>query len=140
MARRGPKEITDQHKAAMATGRTQGRVIKNYLDALEQNRPRRGRRRTVESITTRLSEIDAELDEGTDPVSRLSLVQERIDLGKELDVLSASRSAGDMAELQAAFVEVAAAYSTRRGISYAAWREVGVPAAVLRSAGVPRGS
>ena len=31
---------------------------------------------------------------------------------------------------------VAAAFSTRKGISKKAWREVGVPAAVLKRAGV----
>ena len=35
-----------------------------------------------------------------------------------------------------AFVAVAAAYSRRHHIAYATWREVGVPAAVLRRAGV----
>jgi hypothetical protein len=35
-------------------------------------------------------------------------------------------------------VEVAASYSARQGISYDAWREIGVPAAVLREAGVSR--
>ena len=72
MARRGPKEITDEHKAAMAAGRTEGRAIKNYLEALEQHRPKRGRRRTEESITARLATIEEEL-EGADPVKRLGL-------------------------------------------------------------------
>jgi hypothetical protein len=44
----------------------------------------------------------------------------------------------DMAALEQAFAEVAASYSDRQGISYASWREVGVPAAVLKRAGIAR--
>ena len=36
------------------------------------------------------------------------------------------------------FVEVAASFSERRGISYAAWREIGIAPAVLRRAGISR--
>ena len=60
MAQRGPKNITPEHKAAMAAGRAEGRAIKSYLEALESNKPRRGRRRTQESINTRLEKIDVE--------------------------------------------------------------------------------
>jgi len=35
-------------------------------------------------------------------------------------------------------VEVAKSYSSRKGISYAAWREVGVEPAVLKKAGISR--
>jgi hypothetical protein len=37
-------------------------------------------------------------------------------------------------------VGAAKAYSERRGISYAAWRELGVEAAVLKKAGIGRGA
>jgi hypothetical protein len=36
------------------------------------------------------------------------------------------------------FVKHAKAYSERKGISYATWREFGVPADVLRKAGIPQ--
>ena len=36
------------------------------------------------------------------------------------------------------FVKVAASYSERRGITYAAWREIGVTPEVLKKAGVGR--
>lgn len=44
----------------------------------------------------------------------------------------------DVAERKEAFVNAAAAYGARRGISYTAWRAAGVPAAVLRRAGISR--
>ena len=38
--------------------------------------------------------------------------------------------------LELGFVEHAASYSDRKGVSYTAWREFGVPASVLRTAGI----
>ncbi len=46
----------------------------------------------------------------------------------------------DMDALEEGFVSSAAGYSERKGISYAAWREAGVPAAVLKRAGISRAS
>lgn len=136
MAQRGPKNITPEHKAAMAAGRAEGRAIKQYLEALESHKPRRGRRRTPESINTRLEKIDQELA-GADPMKRLSLVQERLDLLAELEQLQAPV---DMSALEEQFVIAAKGYSDRKGISWTAWREVGVPASVLERAGVSRGA
>ena len=53
--------VSDEHKAAMAAGRTEARAVKNYLDALELTRPKRGRKRTPDSINARLEKINAEL-------------------------------------------------------------------------------
>lgn len=136
MAQRGPKQITDEHKAAMAVGRAEGRAIKNYLEALEDHKPRRGRRRTAESINARLDKIDVELH-GADPMKRLGLVQERLDLLHELEQLVAPV---DMSALEEQFVISAKGYSERKGISWQAWREVGVPAKVLERAGISRGA
>ena len=49
-----------------------------------------------------------------------------------------SGPAPDMVALERAFVKVARSYSTRKGISYAAWRALGVPASVLAKAKVAR--
>lgn len=136
MAQRGPKNITPEHKAAMAAGRAEGRAIKSYLEALEDHKPRRGRRRTPDSINARLEKIDGELV-GADPMKRLSLIQERLDLLAELDQL---QDPVDLTALEEQFVIAAKGYSDRKGISWAAWREVGVPASVLERAGLSRGA
>lgn len=128
------KTVTEEHKQAMARGRTESRVVKEYLEALERNRPKRGRKRTPDSIKKRLSAIEAELPEA-DPLKRVSMVQERMDLEAELEALSVAE---DTSAAEAAFVKVASGYGERKGITWAAWREVGVPAPVLRAAGVPR--
>src|SRR5918995_5396055 len=132
-AKRGPKgPMSDSHKAALAQGRAEGRAVREYLDALRANKPKRGRKRTVDSVTRRLKAIDAEL-EAVDALGELRLVQERRDLQLELEAMG---DGVDMASLEQAFVDVADSYSSRQGISYASWREVGVPAAVLKRAGI----
>jgi len=60
-----------------------------------------------------------------------------MDLEAELRDLEVS-GAGDDAQLEAAFIAALPGYSTRKHISYAAWREAGVPARVLRAAGIRR--
>lgn len=136
MATKKTRTMTTEHKAAIAAGRTESRAVKNYLEALERNRPKRGRKRTPDSINKRLSTIDSQLATA-DVVKRLALVQERLDLLAELDRLGDQE---DISVAEAEFVEVAAAYSERKGISYSAWREIGVSAAVLKAAGVSRSS
>ena len=98
--------VSDEHKAAMAAGRTEARAVKNYLDALELTRPKRGRKRTPDSINARLEKINAELDGGADPMKRLSLTQERIDLQNELDAMD-SKVDVDMPALEKAFIGAA---------------------------------
>jgi hypothetical protein len=133
-AKKRTTTISDDHKAALAVGRTEGRAVRNYLEALEAHKPRRGRKRTPDSIEKRLEAINAALEE-TDPLGRLQLIQERMDLETEL----ASMQAGiDLEALETDFVEAAHGYSARKGISYAAWRELGVPPNVLKRAGITR--
>src|SRR5947209_2749252 len=43
-----PRKMTADHKRKLAEGRADGRVVKVYLDAIEQNRPRRRRHRPRE--------------------------------------------------------------------------------------------
>ena len=46
----------------------------------------------------------------------------------------------DISALEAEFVKVAKSYGQRTGVSYAAWRAVGVAPAVLKAAGIARGA
>jgi len=126
--------MSDAHKAALAKGREQGRVVRNYLEALEMAKPRRGRKRTAQSIQHRLSAIEDQLS-GAGALQRLQLVQERMDLESEL---ASSEESVDIASLEKGFVKVAKGYGARKGISYSAWRAVGVSASVLEKAGIGR--
>lgn len=126
--------MTDAHKAALAQGRAEGRVVRDYLEALRASKPSPGRKRTPDTVARRLADIEVALATA-DAVQELRLVQERIDLRRELEQMSKTV---DLAACEQAFVQVAQAYSRRTGTSYRAWRAVGVPAAVLKAAGVDR--
>jgi hypothetical protein len=129
--------MTEAHKAALAAGRVQGKAVKDYLEALESNRPRRGRKRTPETVNAQIASVEAALADAA-PLARLNLIQQRMDLLAALEAMSGPPV--DMDALEAEFVKVAAAYSKSKGISYSAWREVGVEADVLKKAGITRGA
>jgi hypothetical protein len=135
--RKRSTKMTDEHKAALAEGREQGRTIRQYLEALEENRPRRGRKRTPESMKKRLAQVENELSSDPQPLRRVQLIQERLDLQ---EALNTKEKPVDLAALEAGFVKAAAPYSQRKQISYQAWRELGVPTDVLSKAGISRSS
>jgi hypothetical protein len=126
--------MSAEHKAALAEGRTQSKSVRQYLEALEAHRPKRGRKRTPDSIKKRLSTIEAQL-EIADPLKRLQLVQERMDLTTELANME---DKPDLSALEKGFTESAKAYGARKGITYAAWRELGVDPSTLKAAGITR--
>jgi hypothetical protein len=127
--------MSASHKAALAEGREQGRAVRRYLEALEAHKPKRGRKRTPEAVQKRLDNIEERLA-SADPLTRLQLVQERMNLQNEL---AAGDNAVNLADLEEAFVSSAAPYGKRKGITYAAWREAGVDPSVLRRANIRRG-
>lgn len=128
--------MSQEHKEALATGREQSRAVKRYLEALDAHKPRRGRKRTKDSIQKQLEGIETKLS-GSDPLTRLNLLQERADLQAELNT---EESGIDMSSLEEDFVRVARGYGDRKGISYSVWREVGVESSVLKRAGITRGA
>ncbi len=127
--------MTQQHKDALARGRRESRAIKSYLEALSNRRP--GRPVTPESLRQRIERLEEKIEAESDPLRRVDLVQQRLDAS---DALKRAAASADMEALEEGFVDHAKQYSERKGISYGAWREAGVPAAVLRKAGIGRGS
>jgi hypothetical protein len=126
--------MTDAHKASLARGREQGRAVRDYLEWLEWSRPTRGRKR--DTSPERISEVEAEIVGASSPLQRLQLVQLRHDLE------ATSQEEDDPAEaerVRKAFVKNARAYARAKGISYASFPEIGVPADVLKEAGITRG-
>ncbi len=130
------RKMSDAHKQALAEGRRHGKAVRTYLEALEANKPKRGRKRTPESIQTRLDTIQESFEDCA-PMTRLSLAQERMDLEAEKAALEAG-STVDMSQLETEFVKSAARYGDSKGITYAAWRQVGVEARLLKAAGISR--
>lgn len=128
------KAPSDEHLRALAKGRSESAAVRRYLTALEDHKPKRGRKRTAESMEKRLKTIEQQL-RTADPLTRLLLAQERLDLQHALEANDASI---DLKALEDDFVRAAKTYGQRKKISYAAWREAGVDAAVLTRAGITR--
>lgn len=124
--------LSEEHKAALAQGRREARAIKAYLKALGGRKP--GRPVTRESLEQRLERLNEKLAASDDPLKSVELVQARLDIKSALDNME---SVERIDELEKGFIENAKSYSERKGLSYTAWRELGVPAAVLRAAGIP---
>jgi hypothetical protein len=116
----------------LAAGRVEGGIVRRYLDALAAPRPKR--RRSPEALQARLDELKATMLD-MDVIRRLECAQEQLSLEAEL----ASVSTHDgFADLEAEFIQVAKAYGERKGITYDAWRRVGVEASVLMRSGIKR--
>ena len=125
--------MSAEHKAALAQGRREARAVKRYLQAISSRKP--GRPASPERLKERIAAYEAQIAAEADPLRALDLRQKRIDDEAALARLAAEE---DMSVVEGGFVEFAKSYSERKGISYAAWREQGVPAAVLRKAGIAR--
>jgi hypothetical protein len=122
--------MSQDHKDALAEGRRQARAIKAYLNAIQARKP--GRPASRQTLESRIEKLAAQI-EASEDLKKVELIQARLDLESQLARLAESE---DLDALEAGFVEHAAAYSDRKGISYTAWREAGIPAGVLRSAGI----
>ncbi|MCY3863519.1 MAG: hypothetical protein OXG30_02780 [bacterium] len=126
--------VSEEAKAARAAGQAQGRTVSRYLTALDSTKPKRGRQRSTEKMQARVAELPDEIAHAK-PLKRVHLIQELMDLEAEL---AKEEETVDISGVESEFIAIAAEYSDRKGISHAAWREVGVPASVLKAAGVSR--
>jgi hypothetical protein len=127
--------MTAAHKQALAEGREQSRVVRDYLDALEAHKPKRGRKRTADTVKKNLAEVNQSLKSSVGS-NRLEQIQRRRDLEVELAGMQAGGV--DITALEKAFTKVGKSYAVRKSISYAAFREFGVPSEVLKRAGISR--
>ena len=126
--------MSDEHKTALAKGREQGRAVREYLAALnEEEKP--GRRVDPETLAQKITQVQEQISSEPDTAKRVEHIQKRLDL--EAQQADASGQV-DLEALQQGFIAAAQEYSERKGITYSAWREAGVPAAVLKAAGIPR--
>lgn len=135
MPKKARPKMSDSHKSAIARGREMSRAVDEYLTALHTPKPR-GRQISREELEHRLAEREAEVASAKG-VAKLRLVKEIEDLSRRLDEKSGP-SQDDLDALEERFVDVAAEFSDVHGYTYSMWREVGVPAATLKKAGVSR--
>ena len=129
------RDLSAEHKLALAAGRAESRAVRRYLEAITSapaDADADGA--DPEPMARRIEEIDSQLA-AAEPAVKIRLIQERMELYARLKSLG---DAGQLDELEQGFVAAAAAYSARKGITYAAWRRVGVAPAVLERAGIDR--
>lgn len=129
---RGP--MTPEHKEAIRQGRKESSAVKAYLEVLSAgSTPRRAA--DPSAIQRRLKVVEERLAVESNRLKQLELTQQKLNLAS---ALAATSGDSDEGKLREEFIKVAAAYGRRQGISYKAWRAVGVPAGVLKQAGISR--
>jgi len=118
--------MTEESKAKVQAGMAEARAIRAYLGLVQSDgfRIRGPRAKSPEQLQEQIATT-------TDPVERLKL---RPQLRAALDIEMTE------ADLIKNFVEHCEAFSTKHGITYADWRDEGVPASVLKEAGISRAS
>jgi hypothetical protein len=126
--------MTARRKAAPPAGgrvrRAEINAVAAYLTALKAPKvPARSRA----ALEKRRAQIEQWIVEESSPIREVELIQKRLDLDAQLSQIDQAQR---LAELGKAFVEVAASWAKRSGISAAALREAGVPASVLKRAGL----
>jgi hypothetical protein len=133
--RSAQRTLSAAHKRALAEGRTMSATVDRYLAAV--NTPKqRGRKVSKTTLTQRLAAARVRAKSAAG-VEKVLAAQEVRDLQNKLASMNAA-SATDLKSLEAAFVRIAKKFGENRGIGYGAWRDAGVPAVVLKRAGVAR--
>jgi hypothetical protein len=128
------KGMSEAHKEALAKGREEGRKVRAYLEALAQEK-QAGRRQDPDVLQLKINEQQQKVDAEPNAAKRLELIQRRLDLEEQL---AAQDDQVDLEQLEKDFIEAIPGYAERKGITYSALREAGVPASVLKQAGVKR--
>lgn len=111
--------------------RRQTAVVKEYLAYLATPKPR-GRLATPSQIQEQLTQVSEAAASTEDPLKKMELIQRKLDLEQRLAETSDPVS---VEELEQQFVEVAREFADRKGFSYQAFRQLGVPPRVLKAAG-----
>lgn len=102
-------------------------VVNAYLETL-RTRPTKRARSEAQLRAELARTAEALTDESLSNLRRLDLVQKQLDLTAAVS--------NHNTDLEDEFVAFAREWSEKRGTSYAAWRAMGVPAAVLDRAGI----
>ncbi len=130
------RKLSTAHKRALAEGRTMSATVDRYLSAVNTPK-RRGRKVSKASLQQRLADARAKAKSASG-VDKVLAAQDVRDLQSRIANLDAAAGGSDLKSLEAAFVKIAKRFGENRGIGYGAWRDAGVPAPVLKKAGIAR--
>ena len=133
--RRASRKLSASQRDALAKGRAISATVNRYLVAVAKP-GRRGRPVSRETLTQRLADARRRFKTEVG-VNKVLAAQEIRDLQAKLTRLG-TETAVDVKTLESAFIEVAKQFSEHRGVTYRSWRAAGVPAEVLKRAGIPR--
>jgi hypothetical protein len=133
--RSGPRKMSAAHKKALADGRAASAIVDRYLLALHVPK-QRGRKVSAETLRQRLAAAQERARNATG-IAKLHAVQEVRDLKTKIAAVG-NATTTDIKKLEADFVRVGRTFGEKRGVGYGAWRDAGVPAPVLKKAGVAR--
>jgi hypothetical protein len=129
------RKLSASHKQALAEGRTMSATVDRYLSAVNTPK-RRGRKVSKAALVERLAEARSRAKSATG-VDKVLAAQDVRDLQTRIANMNEA-SGNDIKSLEADFVKIAKRFGENRGIGYGAWRDAGVPATVLKKAGVAR--
>jgi hypothetical protein len=119
-----------ERPAERGVRRAETNAVAAYLMALRAPKlPARSRA----NLKQRRAQIEQWIADESSPVRDVELRQQRLDIDAQLAQIE---QAGRLPEMEEAFVNVATSWAKRSGITAAALREVGVPASVLKRAGL----
>ncbi len=127
------RKLTQKEIEAIQKGRAETQAIKDYLESLH-TRP--GRRVDPKTIERRLAKARQALAAAKNPLQKIELTEKVLRLEKALK--EAQKGGGKTSDVEKAFIQHAASFARRKGISYRAFREMGVPPDVLAKAGIKR--
>lgn len=111
--------------------RAQHATVERYLNALDA----RGSVANPEHLEAAIDQLSEQI-EATSDLERLALVQKRIEA--ETLLMKILEESERLELLENEFVEVASDWAAAHGVTYQAFRRVGVPVAVLDRAAISR--
>lgn len=112
--------------------RKENKIVEAYLVEIER-KAGQPKGKTPEQLKADVASLTARVKDA-EGIDKLELLQQRENLYAEMKMAEE----GALDSMEAAFIEVAAAYSERKGISYSTWREFGVPKGILEQASIKR--
>jgi len=122
----------------MASGREAASAVNAYLKAFEAQKPKRGRKVSIDDLQRRLVAASEEAGKAAG-TAKLLAIQTVADLEKRIEDL-ADTTSDNIEDLEVRFLKYAKAFSESKGITYATWRKMGVSADLLKKAGISRSS
>lgn len=112
----------------------QNEIVKRYMNLLFLFRKRNSAPPALEKAGQLLEEVKSEmLNENLSTIQRIRFAQKKVELERFIE---AQKGLGQAKLIEEAFIKIVGEFSRRKGIEYAAWRELGVSTMALKRGGM----